>query len=62
MGTDGKNLQETKELYDLTEAEEELLASKQRGRALLMIGSKRLRVNFEIADYKFRYMGEAGGR
>ncbi len=62
MGTDGKNLQETKELYDLTEAEEELLASKQRGRSLLMIGSKRLRVNFEIADYKFRYMGEAGGR
>lgn len=62
MGTDGKNLEETKELYDLTEAEEELLASKQRGRALLMIGSKRLRVNFEIPDYKFRYMGEAGGR
>ncbi len=62
MGTDGRNLQETKELYNLTEAEEELLASKQRGRALLMIGSKRLRVNFEIADYKFRYMGTAGGR
>lgn len=62
MGTDGKNLQETKELYNLTEAEEELLASKQRGRALLMIGSKRLRVNFEIADYKLRYMGQAGGR
>ncbi|MFA5576318.1 MAG: DUF87 domain-containing protein [Tissierellaceae bacterium] len=62
MGTDGRNLLETKELYDLTEAEEELLASKQRGRALMMIGSKRLKVNFEIPEYKFRYMGEAGGR
>lgn len=62
MGTDGRNLLETKELYDLTEAEEELLTSKQRGRALFMIGSKRLKVNFEIPDYKFRYMGEAGGR
>jgi hypothetical protein len=62
MGTDGKNLQETKELYNLTEAEEELLASKKRGNALFMIGSKRLHINFEIPDYKFAYMGKAGGR
>lgn len=62
MGTDGTNLKETKELYNLTDAEEELLASKQRGQALLMIGSKRMKVNFEIPDYKFEYMGSAGGR
>lgn len=62
MGTDGTNLKETKELYNLTDAEEELLASKQRGQALLMVGSKRLRANFEIPDYKFEYMGKAGGR
>ncbi|WIV11120.1 hypothetical protein QO263_13305 [Proteiniborus sp. MB09-C3] len=62
MGTDGKNLEETKNLYSLTEAEEELLASKQRGRALFMVGSKKLKVNFEIPEYKFRYMGSAGGR
>lgn len=62
MGTDGKNLQETKELYNLTEAEEELLLSKKRGHALFMIGSKRLHVNFEIPEYKFEYMGKAGGR
>lgn len=62
MGTDGTNLKETKELYNLTDAEEELLASKQRGQALLMVGSKRLRANFEIPDYKFDYMGKAGGR
>lgn len=62
MGTDGKNLQETKELYNLTEAEEELIASKQRGKALMLIGSKRMSVNFEIPEYKFAYMGTAGGR
>lgn len=62
MGTDGKNLQETRELYNLTEAEEELLASRKREHALLMIGSKRMHVHFEIPEYKFAYMGTAGGR
>lgn len=62
MGTDGRNLNETKELYNLTDAEEELLASKKRGNALVMIGSKRLHVVFEIPEYKFKYMGKAGGR
>lgn len=62
MGTDGKNLEETKELYHLTEAELELLESKKRGHALFVIGSKRLHVNFEIPAYKFAYMGKAGGR
>ncbi len=62
MGCDGKNLQETKELYNLTDAEVELLESKKRGHALLVIGSKRLHVNFEIPAYKFAYMGTAGGR
>jgi hypothetical protein len=62
MGTDGKNLMETKELYNLTEAEEELLLSKKRGHALFVIGSKRLHVNFEIPEYKFDYFGSAGGR
>jgi len=62
MGTDGQNLQETKELYNLTDAEEELLAGKKRGNALLMIGSKRLHAVFEIPEYKLDYMGKAGGR
>lgn len=62
MGTDGKNLEETKALYNLTEAEEELVASKKRGSALMIIGSKRLQIQFEIPEYKFKYMGKAGGR
>lgn len=62
MGCDGKNLQETRDLYNLTDAEQELLESKRRGHALFLIGSKRLHINFEIPAYKFAYMGKAGGR
>ncbi|MGV8149901.1 MAG: VirB4 family type IV secretion system protein [Alkaliphilus sp.] len=62
MGCDGKNLMEIKELYNLTDAEEELLARKKRGQALVLIGSKRLHVNFQIPPYKFKFMGTAGGR
>ncbi len=62
LGTDGKNLTELKELYNLTDAEEALLAQKKRGDGLLMVGSKRLHVDFEIPSYKFEYMGNKGGR
>lgn len=62
MGSDGQNLMETAELYDLTDAEKDLIASKKRGSALMMIGSKKLQVQFEIPEYKFAYFGEAGGR
>ncbi len=62
MGCDGQNLKETKELYNLTDAEAELLESKKRGHALFVIGSKRLHIYFEIPAYKFEYMGSAGGR
>lgn len=62
FGTDGKNLEETSILYNLKEAERDLLESKRRGHALFMIGSKRLHVNFEIPDYKWGYIGNAGGR
>lgn len=62
MGTDGANLKETADLYDLTEAEQELLLARKRGHALFMAGAKRLHIEFVIPDYKFRYMGNAGGR
>ena len=50
MGTDGKNLKETADLYDLTEAEQELLLSRKRGHALFMAGAKRLHIQFDIPD------------
>jgi len=62
MGTDGPNLKETAKLYDLTEAEQELLLARKRGHALFMVGAKRLHINFEIPEYKMAYMGKAGGR
>jgi hypothetical protein len=62
MGTDGKNLAETAELYNLTDVEQDVLFSKKRGQAIFLIGSKRLLIHFDIPDYKFEYMGSAGGR
>ena len=62
MGTDGQNLKETAALYDLTEAEQELLLARKRGHALFLVGAKRLHIHFEIPDYKMAYMGKAGGR
>lgn len=62
MGCDGKNLKETTELYNLTEAEQELLFRRKRGNALLMIGAKRLHAIFQIPDYEIEYMGKGGGR
>lgn len=62
MGCDGQNLEETKGLYHLSEAEEEVLALKQRGLALMIIGKMHMKVMFEIADYKWQYLGTAGGR
>lgn len=62
MGTDGPNLKETAKLYDLTEAEQELLLARKRGHALFMVGAKRLHISFEILKYKIEYMDKAGGR
>lgn len=62
FGTDGENLKETKALYGLTEKEEELLASKKRGHALMLCGSKRMHVRFDIPAYKWKYIGQRGGR
>ncbi|HIS62180.1 MAG TPA: AAA family ATPase [Candidatus Scybalomonas excrementigallinarum] len=62
MGTDGQNLKETKELFDLTEAEESLLVSKQRGRGILFVGSNRIAARIEIPDEFLRIMGNAGGK
>ena len=62
MGSEGRDLAELTELYKLTEAECELLQAKKRGEALLMIGSNRMHVKFDIPEYKFQYFGSAGGR
>ncbi len=62
MGTDGKNLKETKELFNLTESEEALLLSKQRGKGILYAGSKRIEIKIEIPEEFLKLMGKAGGK
>lgn len=62
FGTDGKNLEEETELFNLTEAENELLYSQRRGHALFIAGTKKIHANFIINDTEFKYMGNAGGR
>ena len=62
MGTDGKNLEETTELFKLSEAQADFLYKKKRGLALFIIGSNRLFVRFEIFANEFTIYGKGGGR
>lgn len=61
-GCDGKNLKEIVDLYNLTAAEEAILAKKTRSIALCMIGAKKLGVKFVLPDYRLKLMGSGGGR
>jgi len=58
MGADGKNLEEMKELFKLTESEVDLIYSRQRGRALFLAGARRLNIKFDLPSYEFDYFGK----
>lgn len=58
MGADGKNLEEMKVLYKFTEAEEDLVYSRQVGVALFMAGTSRLSVKFDIFPYEFDFFAD----
>lgn len=62
FGTDGRNLSDTVDLFHLTPAEEKVLDARQRGKALALIGSQRLKVEFVLPQYKLALMGTGGGR
>lgn len=62
LGADGQNLEEIKKLYNLTDTEEELLLKKERGKGLLMIGSRRIESNIYVSDRELELFGKAGGR
>lgn len=62
FGTDGKNLKETAELFGLTEAEQNILLSGERGKALFLCGAQRMQVDFDIPKYKLELRGKGGGR
>lgn len=57
-----KNFLETKKLHNITDAEQELLASKKSGDTLVMIGPKRLNVILRFMDISLSmYMGSVTG-
>lgn len=58
----GRDLHALKDLYTLTDAEEERLMQQQRGKGLIIIGSRRLTIDFEIPPHHFSLMGTGGGR
>ena len=62
FGTDGEELNNLKKIFKLKDAEGALLSKKQQRHALMIIGSRRMHVEFDIPDYKFAYFGTAGGR
>lgn len=62
LGCDGKNLQETVNLFKLTEKEEAILAGMSRGEGILMAGKTRLHLKIEISNQFLRIFGTAGGR
>ena len=62
MGTDGRNLEDTMELFKLTENQADFLSNKKRGYAILIIGAYKILTKFEIYPYEFDYFGKSGGR
>lgn len=62
MGCDGKNLQETTDLFNLTDREQTILASKTRGVGILFAGSVRLDMRLEVSDEMLAMFGKRGGR
>lgn len=62
MGTDGKNLEETIDLFDLTEQEVNLLRSKNRAEGVLFTGNVRVGVKIEVRESFLQMFGKAGGR
>lgn len=58
----GTDLQALKDLYKLTDAEEERLMQTQRGKGLLLIGSRHLTIDFDIPPHHMALMGSGGGR
>ena len=62
FGVDGDSLRETQNVFGLNEAQYELLAAKQRGIALMKVGSQAVKVKFEFSDKRLAMFGKGGGR
>lgn len=59
FGCDGKSLKELAELYDLKDPETEFLLRREQRKALVTIGSKRMKIKFDL-NYKAKYLTGGG--
>ena len=62
MGCDGKNLEETAELFNLTSREITFLAAQNRGKGILFAGGVRQTISIDVPKRILDMMGSAGGR
>jgi len=62
MGCDGKNLEETAKLFNLSSKEISYLEQKNRGEGILFAGGVRQAVKVEVPKKFLEMMGDAGGR
>ncbi len=62
LGCDSKGLQETADLFKLTEKEVAILESRARGKGILFAGKIRLELQVDVPDKLLEIMGRAGGR
>lgn len=52
LGTDGKNLEESQNIFKLTEQELDILAIKKKGSGIFIAGSLKTPINFKILKYE----------
>lgn len=62
MGCDGKNLEETAKLFDLSTKEITFLSAQNRGSGILFAGSVRQAITIDVPPKILKMMGTAGGR
>lgn len=62
MGCDGKNLEETAKLFDLSSKEITFLAAQNRGKGILFAGGVRQTISIDVPQRFLNMMGKAGGR
>lgn len=59
---DGQSLKEATELFNLNDAQSELISSGQRGVALMKVGKQAVKVRFELSDERLEMFGKGGGK
>lgn len=56
LGTDGKNLEESQNIFKLTGQEVDILASKKKGSGIFIAGSLKTPINFKILRYEKEFV------